>query len=53
MIHPIVAAKRIATTDHVGRGRFGLNIVCGWNQDEFEMFGSSPDEHDDRCLPAA
>jgi alkanesulfonate monooxygenase SsuD/methylene tetrahydromethanopterin reductase-like flavin-dependent oxidoreductase (luciferase family) len=50
MIHPIVAAKQIATTDHVGRGRFGLNIVCGWNQDEFEMFGISPDEHDDRYL---
>jgi alkanesulfonate monooxygenase SsuD/methylene tetrahydromethanopterin reductase-like flavin-dependent oxidoreductase (luciferase family) len=48
MIHPIVAAKQIATADHVGRGRFGLNIVCGWNQDEFEMFGIAPDEHDDR-----
>jgi alkanesulfonate monooxygenase SsuD/methylene tetrahydromethanopterin reductase-like flavin-dependent oxidoreductase (luciferase family) len=48
MIHPIVAAKQIATTDHVGGGRFGLNIVCGWNQDEFEMFGIQPDEHDDR-----
>jgi dimethylsulfone monooxygenase len=48
MIHPIVAAKQIATVDHVGRGRFGVNIVCGWNQDEFEMFGMTPDEHDDR-----
>jgi dimethylsulfone monooxygenase len=48
MIHPIVAAKQIATVDHVGRGRFGVNIVCGWNQDEFEMFGISPDQHDDR-----
>lgn len=48
MIHPIVAAKQIATVDHVGHGRFGVNIVCGWNQDEFEMFGMTPDEHDDR-----
>jgi alkanesulfonate monooxygenase SsuD/methylene tetrahydromethanopterin reductase-like flavin-dependent oxidoreductase (luciferase family) len=48
MIHPIVAAKQIATADHVGHGRFGLNMVCGWNQDEFEMFGVAPDEHDDR-----
>ena len=29
MIHPIVAAKQVATADHVGHGRFGLNIVCG------------------------
>src|SRR5215469_8430302 len=35
LIHPVVAAKQMATTDHVGQGRFGLNIVCGWNQDEF------------------
>jgi hypothetical protein len=48
MIHPIVAAKQIATVDHVGHGRFGVNIVCGWNQDEFDMFGMTPDEHDDR-----
>jgi alkanesulfonate monooxygenase SsuD/methylene tetrahydromethanopterin reductase-like flavin-dependent oxidoreductase (luciferase family) len=48
MIHPVVAAKQIATVDHVGRGRFGVNLVCGWNQDEFEMFGISPDQHDDR-----
>jgi alkanesulfonate monooxygenase SsuD/methylene tetrahydromethanopterin reductase-like flavin-dependent oxidoreductase (luciferase family) len=48
IIHPIVAAKQIATADHVGHGRFGLNMVCGWNQDEFEMFGVEPDEHDDR-----
>jgi FMNH2-dependent dimethyl sulfone monooxygenase len=48
MIHPIVAAKQIATSDHIGRGRFGVNIVCGWNQDEFEMFGIAPEQHDDR-----
>jgi dimethylsulfone monooxygenase len=42
----VVAAKQMATTDHVGQGRFGLNIVCGWNQDEFEMFGFSQREHD-------
>lgn len=46
MIHPIVAAKQMATIDQVGHGRFGANIVCGWNGDEFEMFGMTPDEHD-------
>src|SRR5271156_6204008 len=27
---PIIAAKQMVTADHVGEGRFGLNIVCGW-----------------------
>jgi alkanesulfonate monooxygenase SsuD/methylene tetrahydromethanopterin reductase-like flavin-dependent oxidoreductase (luciferase family) len=36
---PIIAAKQMVTADHVGEGRFGLNIVCGWNEGEFEMFG--------------
>lgn len=48
MIHPVVAAKQIATADQVGHGRFGLNIVCGWNQDEFELFGMTPEPHEDR-----
>jgi FMNH2-dependent dimethyl sulfone monooxygenase len=46
MFHPIVAAKQFATADHVGRGRFGLNLVCGWNQDEFTMFGVQQRDHD-------
>ncbi|WP_164867716.1 LLM class flavin-dependent oxidoreductase [Rhodovarius crocodyli] len=37
-IHPVFAAKQFATADHIGAGRFGLNIVVGWNDDEFEMF---------------
>jgi alkanesulfonate monooxygenase SsuD/methylene tetrahydromethanopterin reductase-like flavin-dependent oxidoreductase (luciferase family) len=45
---PVLAAKQIATADHIGQGRFGLNIVCGWNQDEFDMFGFEQDVHDDR-----
>jgi alkanesulfonate monooxygenase SsuD/methylene tetrahydromethanopterin reductase-like flavin-dependent oxidoreductase (luciferase family) len=42
LFHPILAAKQIVTADHIGRGRFGLNIVCGWNTDEFEMFNVTP-----------
>src|SRR5207248_9115192 len=38
----------MATVDHVAGGRLGLNIVCGWNEDEFEMFGVSKHEHDAR-----
>lgn len=37
--HPLMAAKQFATVDHMSGGRFGLNIVCGWNQPEYAMFG--------------
>jgi len=26
--------------DHISGGRAGLNIVCGWNPQEFAMFGT-------------
>jgi alkanesulfonate monooxygenase SsuD/methylene tetrahydromethanopterin reductase-like flavin-dependent oxidoreductase (luciferase family) len=48
LYNPVVAAKQMVTVDHIGRGRFGLNIVCGWNVDEFEMTGVSLDGHDRR-----
>lgn len=48
LLHPVVACKQMVTADHVGKGRFGLNIVCGWNQDEFGMFGATLDEHEQR-----
>jgi alkanesulfonate monooxygenase SsuD/methylene tetrahydromethanopterin reductase-like flavin-dependent oxidoreductase (luciferase family) len=46
--HPLVAAKQMATADHIGQGRLGVNIVCGWNEDEFQMFGVAQHEHDAR-----
>jgi len=48
LFHPLIAAKEFVTADHVGEGRFGLNIVVGWNEGEFEMFGVSQREHDAR-----
>ena len=48
LINPVFAAKQIVTTDHIGRGRFGLNVVSGWNRVEFEMFGVGLREHDER-----
>ncbi len=39
LLNPVMAAKQIVTADLVGHGRFGLNIVVGWNDDEFQMFG--------------
>src|SRR5579875_1561675 len=48
LVHPVFAAKQFVTADHISRGRFGLNIVAGWNQDEFDMFGIEQREHDIR-----
>ncbi|KPL51283.1 LLM class flavin-dependent oxidoreductase [Prosthecomicrobium hirschii] len=39
IVHPVYAAKALATVDHISGGRAGLNIVCGWNPSEFGMFG--------------
>jgi alkanesulfonate monooxygenase SsuD/methylene tetrahydromethanopterin reductase-like flavin-dependent oxidoreductase (luciferase family) len=39
MVHPVFAAKALATVDHASGGRAGLNIVCGWNPQEFDLFG--------------
>jgi alkanesulfonate monooxygenase SsuD/methylene tetrahydromethanopterin reductase-like flavin-dependent oxidoreductase (luciferase family) len=43
LVTPAFAAKALATIDHVGHGRAGLNIVCGWNQDEFDQHGVTID----------
>ena len=45
LIHPLIAAKQFVTADHIGEGRFGLNVVCGWNEGEFDMFGATMREH--------
>jgi len=45
LFHPLIAAKEFVTADHVGEGRFGVNLVVGWNEGEFEMFGVTQREH--------
>jgi len=48
VVHPIVTAKQASTIDHISGGRFALNVVCGWNPEEFAMFGSGTlRSHDD------
>ena len=37
--NPVVAAKMIATLDHISGGRAGLNIVAGAYRGEFEQLG--------------
>lgn len=47
--HPLVAAKQLATADHVSGGRIGLNIVAGWLAPEYDMLGLDlPADHDTR-----
>ncbi|WP_300006934.1 LLM class flavin-dependent oxidoreductase [Pseudonocardia sp.] len=48
LVHPIFASKQMVTADHISGGRLGLNVVCGWQQDEFDMFGIEQYEHDMR-----
>src|SRR5271169_5650886 len=48
LFHPLIAAKEFVTADHIGEGRVGVNIVVGWNEGEFDMFGVKQREHDER-----
>lgn len=48
LVNPVFAAKAVVGADHIGRGRFGLNVVSGWNLGEFKMFGIELRDHDER-----
>lgn len=48
LFNPIIAAKEFVTADQIGEGRFGLNLVVGWNEDEFDMFGVKQRDHESR-----
>jgi FMNH2-dependent dimethyl sulfone monooxygenase len=48
LVHPVLAAKQFVTADQISHGRFGVNIVCGWNSDEFGMFGVQQRDHEER-----
>jgi FMNH2-dependent dimethyl sulfone monooxygenase len=45
---PVMAAKMIATIDHISGGRFGVNIVAGFSPTDFRMFGIELDPARDR-----
>lgn len=47
-VHPVMAAKQAVTIDHISGGRFGINVVAGWNTAEIAMFGTPQREHDER-----
>lgn len=46
--HPLHLARFAATADHISGGRFGLNIVTGYDAREPLMFGMSRIDHDKR-----
>jgi alkanesulfonate monooxygenase SsuD/methylene tetrahydromethanopterin reductase-like flavin-dependent oxidoreductase (luciferase family) len=50
--HPLMAAKQSAAIDHISNGRFMLNVVCGWNGPEMDMFGIPLTNHADRYAAA-
>ena len=50
--HPLIAAKQCAAIDHISNGRFMLNIVCGWNGPEMDMFDMPLTRHEDRYARA-
>jgi len=43
--HPVVAAKLCADLDQISSGRCALNIVSGWNEDEFKSMGMDLLDH--------
>ena len=48
-VHPAITARRGATIDHISQGRFGINLVSGWQKDEYVQMGLWPgDAHYER-----
>jgi FMNH2-dependent dimethyl sulfone monooxygenase len=45
---PAVAAKQIATINHLSKGRVAVNIVSGWFRGEFAAIGQPWLDHDER-----
>jgi FMNH2-dependent dimethyl sulfone monooxygenase len=37
-VHPVYTARSISTISSFFKGRIGINIVCGWNNNEYKMF---------------
>ena len=47
-LHPLHLARFAATADHIAGGKFGLNIVTGYDASEPLMFGMKRIAHDER-----
>ena len=45
-LHPAMVARMAMTISDISNGRFGINIVSGWNKSEYEQMGVWPgDSH--------
>jgi len=44
--HPVLAAKMLASLDRIAPGRSAVNLVTGWFDREYEMFGGRPHADD-------
>jgi FMNH2-dependent dimethyl sulfone monooxygenase len=44
--HPLHLARFAAAADHISNGRFGLNIVTGYDERESQMFGMKRPDHE-------
>jgi len=42
VIPPAIAARMVATIDSISDGRFGLNVITGWQKPEYEQMGLWP-----------
>ncbi|WP_420813250.1 LLM class flavin-dependent oxidoreductase [Pararobbsia silviterrae] len=47
-LHPLYLARFAATADHIAGGKFGLNMVTGYDAAEPRMFGMQRVAHDER-----
>ena len=47
-LHPVFVAKQGAVIDEISEGRWGINVVAGFDENERKMFGLPPITHDDR-----
>ncbi|WP_223703034.1 LLM class flavin-dependent oxidoreductase [Sutcliffiella deserti] len=46
--NPAIAAKQTANIDHISNGRFTLNVVSAWWEEEARQYGGIFTEHDER-----
>jgi pyrimidine oxygenase len=42
VIPPAIAARTVATIDDISGGRFGLNVITGWQRPEYSQMGLWP-----------
>src|SRR5262249_29599379 len=53
VVHPVAAAKQLATVDHISGGRAAANVVAGWREAQAAAYGIDLLDHDTRYERAA